>query len=444
MPETLHRHLLDPATYRESCAQVEFRETHISRVYLTDRHAFKFKKPLDLGFLDFSSLAYRRHFCQEELRLNRRFCSEIYLDVVTLNRSAEGYRINGPGETLDYAVRMKRLPEERMLDSLLADSRDKDLTAEIDRLADKLVEIYPTLPTFRASGDDSHVAMMRANWQENFRQTRPYIGQTINHELFELGRHRVGRLLDRVEPTMTRREKDGFVRDCHGDLHSRNICMTQDICIYDCIEFNRRFRIGDIIGDIAFLLMDLDFRNRRALSERLLEKAAPILGDAGDIAELIPFYKFYRAWVRGKVQSFLVDEEDTAEDVRREARQQALKYFNLGFGELAPSGLILTCGLSGTGKTTVARALSETTGAMLLRSDVIRKEIFGHDSRQARPGGFNKGLYTAEKTARTYAELRKRSEKILAEGKTVIADASFGKAADRLSFAALAKRCKVP
>lgn len=443
MSGALHRHLLDPATWPESCEQVEFRETHISRVYLTDKHAFKFKKPLDLGFLDFSSLEKRRFYCHEEVRLNRRFCREIYLDVVTLNREGNGFAINGEGETVDYAVRMLRLPEKRMLDSLIADVSPDALSGEIDRLGDKLAEIYPELPL--STGEEkSHVQMMRENWQENFSQTRPYIGRTIDRELFELGRNRVERQMERLLPIMQRRQSDGFVRDCHGDLHSRNICMTPDICIYDCIEFNRRFRIGDIVGDIAFLLMDLDFRDRHALSARLLEQVRPILGDAEDVEALVPFYKFYRAWVRGKVQSFLLDEEDVDESVRRDARRQAVRYFNLGFATQAPSGLFLTCGMSGTGKTTLAIALARTTGAELLRSDVIRKEIAGLDSDQPAPEAFGEGLYSPEHTERTYAELAKRAKNALDRGRTVVTDASFGKAQHRRRFEDVARRSAVP
>lgn len=444
MPDSHHRVLLDPATYPERSGGIDFRETHISTVYLTEMHAYKFKKPLDLGFLDFRTLEKRRHFCHEEVRLNKRFCNDIYLDVVSLNKHGESFKINGPGETVDYAVMMRRLPENRMLDSLLRGSQSTELVNEIDRLGDKLKEIYPTLPTSRSSNESDHLEMVRTNWQENFDQTRPYIGRTINRDLFELGRQKVETFLNDYAPALKQRENKGFVRDCHGDLHSRNICMTENICIYDCIEFNRRFRIGDIAGDIAFLLMDLDFRGHHGLSERLLDKVKQILGPEEETAELIPFYKFYRAWVRGKVESFLLDEENIEEDKRRDAGQTASRYFNLAFGLLAPPGLILTCGLMGTGKTTVARALAAATGATLLRSDVIRKEIFGLDSSQSATADFNEGLYTEDKTERTYEELWKRAKKTIEEDRPVIVDASFRKSSNRKEFEDLASRCEVP
>ena len=444
MPDSLHEVLLDPGTYPERSKEIEVRETHISKVYLTETHAYKFKKPLDLGFLDFGTLEKRRHFCNEELRLNKRFCPDIYLDVVSLNMQRNSFKINGPGKAVEYAVKMQRLPENRMLDRLLGDAQSIELTSEIERLAGKLKDIYPTLPPCRKNDENNHFKMVQTNWQENFEQTRPYIGRTINGDLFELGRQRVDRLLDEYASTMERREKNGFVRDCHGDLHSRNICMTRDICIYDCIEFNRRFRIGDICGDIAFLLMDLDFRGHHDLSELLLEKVKPVLGDMEDADKLIPFYKFYRAWVRGKVQSFLLDEEDIEEDQRREAGQTAARYFNLAFGLQAPPGLILTCGLMGTGKTTVARGLEAATCATLLRSDVIRKEIFGADSHQSAQADFKEGIYTEEKTERTYEELLKRAGKAIEKGRPVIVDASFRKASNREDFAKLASRCDVP
>ncbi|TLM68397.1 MAG: kinase [Deltaproteobacteria bacterium] len=440
-PEALHRQLLDPATYPEPTRHVDYRETHISRVYLTDSHAYKLKKPLKLGFLDYSTLDRREFFCAEEVRLNRRFAPDTYLGVATLNADHGMLRFNGKGPLIDYAVRMRRLPDDRMLDTLV-ERNAPDLPGEIARLAGHLAALFAALPPCRG-GADGHAADVRANCEENLAQTLPVIGKPLSSEAHRLMAARTESELARLVPLFAAREAAGFVRDGHGDLHARNICMTDPVRVYDCIEFCRRFRVDDVAAELAFLLMDLEFRGRRDLAETFLARYRECAADP-DLAALLPFYKSYRAWVRGKVEALLSGETDAAPATRAAAGERAAKYFNLALGYYVQPVLLLTAGLMGVGKSTLARALAETLGARLLRSDVIRKELAGLHRGRAQPDAFGAGLYAPAATARTYAEMQRQVETLLHRGCSVVVDASFARDADRQAFFALAAACGVP
>lgn len=440
--QEMHEQLLNPATYPEPTRCVEYRETHISRVYLTERHAYKLKKPLSLGFLDFSTLEKRGFFCAEEVRLNQRFAPGTYLGVASLRMDRGALRFDGRGSLVEYAVHMRRLPGERMLDNLI-ENASPDLPGEIERLARHLASLLTTSVICRDEADGGHATVVRVNCEENLGQTVFAVGKALSARAQDLMTQITRERLDRFEPVFNSREARGYVRDGHGDLHARNICMTDPIQIYDCIEFCRRFRVDDIAAELAFLLMDLDYRGRRDLSARFL---AAYQDDAGDreLVELLPFCKSYRAWVRGKVEALLAGEPEVAPELRRQALERSRRYFNLALGYHVPPMLLLTAGLMGVGKSTFALALAGALGAELLRSDVIRKKLANPAADSRRPDAFNEGLYAPSMTAHTYAEMLRRAEQLLCRGKTVIIDASFASQADRLSFLALAERLAIP
>lgn len=435
-PEDLHRRLLDPHSYPESTGAVDYRETHISRVYLTDHFVYKLKKAVDLGFLDFSTLERRRFFCTEELHLNRRFAPETYLEVVELCDDGGVLRFGGPGRPCDYAVKMRRLPDARMLDRLL-DEEDPGLPGEIERLARHLAPLLAACPPCRESAAGGYAAVLAGNCAENLRQTAPAIGTLLSAEAHRLMGELTGQGMARLAPLFAAREARGLVRDGHGDLHSRNICLSEPIVVYDCIEFAARFRIADVAAELAFLLMDLDYRGRRDLAARFLAAWQEADPDA-ELAELLPFCKSYRAWVRGKVEYLLSVGAAVEPQLREEAAERARRYFNLALGYHLEPRLVLVGGLMGVGKSTFARALAEAAGGVVLRSDVVRKELAGLDPAAPSPAAFRQGLYDAAMTARTYAGLRERARRELAAGELVIVDASFMREADRRDFLALA------
>lgn len=440
--QEMHRQLLDPATYPEPTSRVEYRETHISRIYLTDRHAYKFKKPLALGFLDYSTLERRGFYCAEEVRLNRRFAPDTYLGVARLRTTHGALSFKSPGTLIEFAVHMRRLPDERMLDRLI-DLDAPELPIEIERLARHLPPLLNASIICRDEAEGSHAAIVRTNCEENLVQTITVIGPALSAEAHRVMTDINRRQIALLEPAFASREKLGYVRDGHGDLHTRNICMTDPIQVYDCIEFCRRFRVDDIAAELAFLLMDLDYRGRRDLAERFLAGYQGHADDPGLLA-LLPFYKSYRAWVRGKVEALLAGESDVAPDLRQSALERSRRYFNLALGYHVPQFLLLTTGLMGVGKSTFARALADALGAERLRSDVIRKELAAVPRDLHLPDTFGEGLYAREMTARTYREMRHRAERLLRCGKTVIIDASFARQAERQAFFDLAGRLSLP
>ncbi|MBW2478211.1 MAG: AAA family ATPase [Deltaproteobacteria bacterium] len=437
----LHQKLLDPAAYPDSTTRVSFRETHISRVYLTDTRAYKLKKPLDLGFLDFSTLAKRRHYCQEEVRLNRRFNSDTYLGVCGLYNNCGEIRFNGSGQLIDYAVCMRRLPETSMLKQMIF-SQTEGLRERMPELAQSLHELFSRAEVCR-NEDASNPQVIINNCIENFEQTKLAIGEELTSEAHQLMQSHTNHNVQALKGLFVQREQAGFVRDGHGDLHTANICMSTPIRIYDCIEFNRRFRVNDVASELAFLLMDLEFLNRRDLSKSLLQYYQDQQDNDPGLAQLLPFYKAYRAWVRGKVEAILSREHDVDDKQRRDAANMACRYFNLALGYALAPTLFVVSGLMGTGKTTFASALAKATGAKHYRSDVIRKQMGGIPEFTAVHSQYGKGLYSEDMTRWTYAKLIEMTIKSLPR-QSVIVDASFAKASDRQMFLQLALEKRVP
>jgi aminoglycoside phosphotransferase family enzyme/predicted kinase len=441
-PEELHQRLLDPHAYPSPPGTIELRETHASCVYLTDKTVYKVKKPVNIGFLDFSTLELRHHFCLQEVLLNRRFAPNTYLGVVPIRLHHGQLFIDGQeGEIVEYAVVMRRLPEERMLDRLV-ERNDPSLPDEVVRLGTSLAQMHKDCQICRGEIEDAATVVQR-NWEENFNQTEHYAGVTINRDALNLLRERMHLAIDNLSRQMREREEAGRVRDGHGDLHADHICLTYPICIYDCIEFNRRFRVGDILADLAFLLMDLDKRGKQDLA-RIIEKTwSSLLGEEIDPA-LLRFYEIYRAFVRGKVNSFLVDDPELPGKERAVAAVRAKEYFDLALGYLVPPTLFITCGAMGVGKTTLSRALAFAVRGTHLRSDIVRKELFGIDLRQHRPERFGQGLYDPARSRQTYDQLLKLTSSEIAAGHTVIVDAAFADREERQRFRQLATAAGIP
>jgi aminoglycoside phosphotransferase family enzyme len=318
--------LMKPEAYDEDPGQIELVQTHISFVFLTRNFVYKVKKAVDFGFLDFTTLEKRRFFCEKELELNRRLCEGMYLEVVPINRS-NAIKIKGEGETVEYAVKMKRMPQEKMMSRLLEENKVD--TKHIDRIAKIIAEFHSKAETNRRISEFGSLAI-ETNWKENFEQTEEFVGKTISTEDFKLIRERVEDFMKRNVSLFEKRTAEGRIRDCHGDIHSGNIFVTDGIYIFDAIEFNERIRYTDVAADVAFLAMDLDFRGRADLSNFFVEKYVEYSDDQ-ELMRFLPFYKCYRAYVRGKVTSFKLKDPNVGGEEKSNAMKEAKAYFKLAF-----------------------------------------------------------------------------------------------------------------
>ncbi len=440
MDEKLLESLLDPAAYEETTSTVQLRQTHVSFLFLTDSHVYKVKKAVDFGFLNFISLDRRRFYCEEEVRLNRRLCPDLYLGVVEVRESGGRFSFRGNGKVVEYAVRMRRLPEERMLHRLLEHGGVNE--ADMRRVARVIGEFHLAAERSREIDAYGDLGVIRRNWEENFSQVEEFIPRCLDAEDRELVRRWAARFMEENAGRFAERVRGGRIRDCDGDIHSENICLDDKVYLFDCIEFNPRFRYTDTTADIAFLLMDLEFHGRRDLAECVRDEYCRVTGDTG-MAGILDFYLAYRAFVRGKVTAFrLLDRRIPAQE-REAAAAMAQRYFRLarGFvirGRLAPS-IIVFCGLMGTGKSTLARELSFEIGAAPLVSDIIRKARAGLSPTERCREEYNQGIYSPDFTRDTYEEMFRGMEKMSRAGLPVVADASFSRRKDRDRARAIAR-----
>ena len=317
--------MLKPEAYPQEPGKIELIQTHISFVFLTKNYVYKVKKAVNFGFLDFSTLDKRRLFCEKELELNRRLCPEIYLDVVSINKSGT-IKINGGGETVEYALKMKRLPQEKIMTVLLKEGKvDKKI---IDELAGIVAQFHSKAQTSPEISQFGSLKIVKTNWDENFAQTSKYINQTIPETEFQFIQTKINDFMEKNKALFDSRIADKRIRDCHGDLHSGNIFITDKICIFDAIEFNDRFRYSDVAADVAFLAMDLDFQQMSDLANYFIERYLEYSKDQ-KLTQLLPFYKCYRAYVRGKVISFRLDDPHIFREEKSSATKEANAYFKL-------------------------------------------------------------------------------------------------------------------
>ena len=318
--------LKKPEAYGEDAGKVEVKQTHISFVFLTRKFVYKVKKSVNFGFLDFSTLEKRRMFCEKEVELNRRLCGDMYLEVVPITESAKGIRVGGGGETVEYAVKMRRIPEEKIMTRLLeAGKVDREL---VDKIAKIVAEFHRNAETNKRISKFGSLPMVETNWRENFEQTENVVGETVSAETYKMVRKKVEAFMNRNRGLFAKRVADGRIRECHGDIHSGNIFVADRIYIFDAIEFYERFRFCDVASEVAFLAMDLDFKGRGDLSTFFVEKYVEYSGDT-ELRELLPFYKCYRAYVRAKVTGFKLNDPCVDNEEKNAARDEARAYFDL-------------------------------------------------------------------------------------------------------------------
>ena len=325
LPELVQA-LLDPKAYPDPLRGVELVQTQMSFVFLAGDYVYKVKKPVNLGYLDYTTLDKRRFYCQREVKLNRRLCPDAYLGVVPIIRHEGSISIEGQGKAIEYAVKMRRLPQEAMLSVLL--SEDKVSPPMLTSVAEKLAEFHRQAETSASISAFGRLDTIIENTEENFFQTTKYIGNTIFREKYQRIKAYTNRFIDENAALFDQRIANGRIRDCHGDLHAAHICFGDGICIYDCIEFNDRFRYCDVASEVAFLAMDLDHYGRADLSHHFVAAYVAQSQDK-ELMTLLNFYSCYRAYVRGKVESFKLDDPHIAEEEKARVLAIARDYFGL-------------------------------------------------------------------------------------------------------------------
>lgn len=420
--EQLH----DPSIFPGSVDSVEVIQTHLSVVCLVGDRAYKLKKPVRLDFVDYSSPEQRRHFCKEEVRLNRRLCPEVYLGVVSLIRKEDGALFFSREEmdsceTVDHAVEMVRLPAERMLDHLLR--RDEVSTDEIRVLAVKLAAFHLSSDRNTETDEAGAPRNLGEFAADNFGELRQLPRVPFDRDLLRLLEDRTAMDLAWLLPILEQRMGEGRVVDGHGDLHARNICLVEPVVIYDCIEFNSRFRCADCAVENAFLVMDLGFRGHRELADEFLDAYIAETGDRSQ-RDIMPVLVRYRAMVRAKVNAIASNEMELSRAEQAEAAISAVRYFHYAVASAIEEDgpwLIIASGLPGSGKSFACRAIREQTGWKVFSSDRIRKELAGVDPGDRLPDE----CYTQPFTARTYDEMIERGLEEASRNGAAILDANF-------------------
>ena len=419
---------------------MELVQTQMSFVFLAGDYAYKVKKPVNLGYLDYTSLAKRRFYCEQEVRLNSRLCPEFYLGVIPITRSGSVISLDSQGEAIEYAVKMLRLPQDRLMNFLL--ERDRVSAAMVQQLSHKLADFHARAETNSYISSFGKIEAVRLNAGENFAQAEKYIGIAVTPVQYQRIKDYTLGILKEKAGLFEQRVSDGRIRDGHGDLYAQHICFCDGICIFDCIEFNDRFRYGDVAAEVAFMAMDLDHYGRADLSRHFVDAYVTRGGDT-QIGELLKFYKCYRAYVRGKVECFNFDDPYISAREKDQALEAARSYFDLA-GSYARSRplLFITVGLVGSGKTTLARALAGRLGLTVISSDILRKRLASVPLTEHRFEEMESGIYSPDFSRQTYGALFEEAEKILQRGDPVILDASFIRAGGPPQSPTAGGRCR--
>lgn len=436
--------LQNPELYDHPVDGFQVIETHISQVILTGQYAYKIKKPMDFGFLDFSTLERRKHFCEEELRLNRRLAEPLYLEVLPITGTPEAPVIGGEGEPFEYTLKMREFRQDQLFDQMqetdvLKPELLSGLAAQVARFHDSQEPIPDDKPL--GTPEAVYGAM-----QENFDQIRPMLeDKTLLSQLDNLEAW-AQTTFERNRDLIAKRHADGMVRECHGDLHLANVTVYDDeVTVFDCIEFNESLRCIDVINDLAFLLMDLESRRESALSNLVLNTYLEHRDDF-EALPLLPLYKAYRAMVRAKIALFTRANPALSEQEKAGLMQRYRDYAQLAedYSNIPNRFLLSTVGLSASGKTCISAALAGELGLIRLRSDIERKRLHGLAPLDDSQSGIGADLYSDEANKNTYQRLAKLACDLLAAGLPVIVDAACLKEEERALFASAAESQGVP
>ncbi|HKK99295.1 MAG TPA: AAA family ATPase [Desulfotignum sp.] len=412
--------------YPHKPTEIIHKQTHISDVFLANDLVYKVKKPVDLGFLDFSTLEKRYKFCCEEMRLNQRLTTDIYLGVEKITWDKNTYGLNSSGQTVDYAVRMRRLPDENTLASLLVSNRVTE--SFIDRLIHTLSDFYTASALTKKEMDQfGSFEAIGQKCRDNFNRLPDFSDTGANKRKVQLIKAATQMFLDRHKDLFDRRIENKHICDTHGDLKTEHVYQYQGVQILDCIEFNHAFRYQDTASDLAFLAMDMDFLGYRPAALFLLSRYVKTTSDA-DLMQVIDFYKCYRAMVQVKVYHLQTEDRSSQDDAKKaEHIHEMEQYLDLAYQyalKMAFPVIWVTCGMIATGKSTVAEKLAALFSIPCIRSDDIRKTLFADLPDKSGNTGFEKGMYSPEATSLVYGKILVTAQAALEKGSSVILDAT--------------------
>ena len=443
-PGNLILALQNPELYDHPVKDFQVIETHISQVILTGDYAYKIKKPMDFGFLNFSTLERRKHFCAEELRLNRRLAEALYLEVLPISGTPDQPILGGDGEAFEYAIKMRQFDQDQLFDRLQENGElAPELMTSLARQVAAFHERLSPVPDEKPLGTPEAVF---AAMQENFDQIRPLIDDADLLRQLDNLQAWTESTFKRHRELIASRRANGMVRECHGDLHLANITRFEgDVTVFDCIEFSEPFRWIDVINDLAFLLMDLESRREGSLANLVLNTYLEYRGDF-EALPLLPLYKAYRAMVRAKIALLTMANPSLTEGEKADLMQRYRDYAQLAedYSTIPNHYLLATTGLSASGKTCVSAAMAGELGLIRLRSDVERKRLHGLAPLESSRSSTGGNLYTAEATAKTYQRLAELAGQVLAAGLPVIVDAASLRENERSLLASVAEAQGVP
>lgn len=414
--KTLIKALLNPDFYDHAVDHIELIETHISYVLLTGEYAYKIKKPVDFGFLDFTSLEKRQHYCHQELKLNKRLAPDIYLNVVPISYNNDLYLFNNESSVVEYAIKMKQFNPNALINKLLTEN--KITLNHIEKIAHKVAHFHQQIDIADTTKPYGSVEQVHKPIEQNFTILEPILSDKHDRNTLISIENFSDSLFNALKPVFSNRKQNGFIRECHGDMHLGNIALIEDeILIFDGIEFNDQFRWIDVMSELAFLVMDLEDHHQNQFATHLLNQYLEITGDYQGLL-VFTYYKLYRAMVRAKVAGLRLSQQSPGSENYEHDLLELKNYLQLAYKYTKPISKFVAImhGVSGSGKSYYSLQLSDQLDAIRIRSDLERKRLFSKDSNN---------LYSDDITQHTYKHLKQLSGIILDAGYPVIIDATF-------------------